>query len=129
MGLMNPIANGPFFALIQAKVDPGVQGRVMTMINSITSGLTPFALIIAGPLADRFGIQAWFVLGGILCLVIAVLMGVIKVIYTLKNNQGIMCPCQYPDKNLNLPDKIIKRGISFLRSLSLCLIIFYNPND
>ena len=71
LGLMNPITNGPFFALIQAKVDPGVQGRVMTMINSITSGLTPLALIIAGPLADRYGIQTWFVLGGILCIVIA----------------------------------------------------------
>ena len=88
LGLMNPITNGPFFALIQAKVDPGVQGRVMTMINSITSGLTPLALIIAGPLADRYGIQTWFVLGGILCIVIAVLMGVIKVIYTLEEQSG-----------------------------------------
>ncbi len=100
LGLMNPITNGPFFALIQTKVDPGVQGRVMTMINSITSGLTPLALIIAGPLADRYGIQTWFVLGGILCIVIAVLMGMIKVIYTLEEQSGDAIVTKIPEKKL-----------------------------
>jgi MFS family permease len=28
--------------------------------------------MIAGPVADRFGIQAWFLLGGILCIIMAV---------------------------------------------------------
>jgi DHA3 family macrolide efflux protein-like MFS transporter len=100
LGLMNPIANGPFFALIQAKVDPGVQGRVLTMTNSITSGLTPIALIVAGPLADRFGIQTWFVLGGILCIVIAVLMGMIKVIYSLEEQSGDVIVTKIPEKKL-----------------------------
>jgi len=88
LGLMNPIANGPFFALIQSKVDPGVQGRVMTMVSSITSGLTPLALVIAGPLADRFGIQTWFILGGVICLILAFLMVTIKVIFTLEDQSG-----------------------------------------
>jgi DHA3 family macrolide efflux protein-like MFS transporter len=100
LGLMNPIANSPFFALIQTKVDPGVQGRVMTMTNSITSGLTPLALIVAGPLADRFGIQTWFVLGGILCIVIAVLMGITKVIYTLEEQSGDVVIAKIPEKKL-----------------------------
>ncbi len=88
LGLMNPIANGPFFALMQSKVDPGFQGRVMTTVNSITSGLTPIAMLIAGPLADKYGIQTWFVLGGVICLVISVLMGTIKIIYTLEDQSG-----------------------------------------
>lgn len=100
LGLMNPITNGPFFALIQTKVDPGVQGRVMTMINSITSGLTPLALIIAGPLADRYGIQTWFVLGGILCIVIAGLMGMIKVVYTLEEQSGDAAVAKIAEKRL-----------------------------
>jgi MFS transporter, DHA3 family, macrolide efflux protein len=98
LGLMNPIANGPFFALIQSKVDPGVQGRVMTMTSSITSGLTPLALIIAGPLADRFGIQAWFVLGGILCLVISILMRMMPVIYSLEDQKGDHLSIAIPDR-------------------------------
>jgi DHA3 family macrolide efflux protein-like MFS transporter len=100
LGLMNPIANGPFFALIQSKVDPGVQGRVMTMTSSITSGLTPLALIIAGPLADRFGIQTWFVLGGIFCLIISILMGAIKVIFTLEDQSGDLITNPIPDHQL-----------------------------
>jgi DHA3 family macrolide efflux protein-like MFS transporter len=100
LGLMNPIANGPFFALIQSKVDPGVQGRVMTMTSSITSGLTPLALIIAGPLADSYGIQTWFVLGGILCLVIATLMGMIKIIFNLEEQSGDHISPVVPDKQL-----------------------------
>lgn len=88
LGLMNPITNGPFFALIQSKVDPGVQGRVMTMVSSITSGLTPLALVIAGPLADRYGIQTWFILGGIICIILAFLMITIKVIFTLEDQSG-----------------------------------------
>lgn len=88
LGLMNPITNGPFFALLQSKVDPAVQGRVMTMISSITSGLTPLALAMAGPLADRFGIQTWFIIGGIICFILASLMGAIKVIYTLEDQSG-----------------------------------------
>jgi DHA3 family macrolide efflux protein-like MFS transporter len=102
LGIMNPIANGPFFALIQSKVDPGVQGRVMTMTSSITSGLTPLALIIAGPLADRFGIQTWFVLGGILCLVISILMRMLKVIYTLEDQSGNQVTNSIPDQQPEL---------------------------
>ena len=72
----------------------------MTMTNSITSGLTPIALIVAGPLADRFGIQTWFVLGGILCIVIALLMGMIKVIYTLEEQSGDEIVTKIPEKKL-----------------------------
>jgi DHA3 family macrolide efflux protein-like MFS transporter len=88
LGLMNPITNGPFFALMQSKVEPGFQGRVMTTVNSITSGLTPIAMLIAGPLADKYGIQTWFILGGGICLIIAVLMGTIKTIFTLEDQSG-----------------------------------------
>lgn len=88
LGIMNPFTNGPFFALLQTKVDLGVQGRVMTMINSITSGLTPLALIVAGPVSDRFGIQTWFVLGGIACLVIAMLIRIVPVVYSVEDQSG-----------------------------------------
>src|SRR5687768_9524165 len=32
MGFMNPIANGPLFAVIQSSVRPDMQGRVMSLI-------------------------------------------------------------------------------------------------
>jgi DHA3 family macrolide efflux protein-like MFS transporter len=74
LGVMNPLANGPLSALIQSRVEPAYQGRVMTVINSVATGLTPFSLAVAGPLSDRFGIQTWFILGGVSCLIIPIFM-------------------------------------------------------
>ena len=72
-GMMNPIVNGPLFAVLQSVVEPEMQGRVFTLIMSVSMAMTPLGLIIAGPLADVLGPQAWFVVGGIA----TVLMGVV----------------------------------------------------
>jgi MFS transporter, DHA3 family, macrolide efflux protein len=72
MGIGNPITNGPLMAVIQSTVAPEMQGRVFTLLISVAAGMTPLGLLIAGPLADVFGVQAWFILGG----VITALMGI-----------------------------------------------------
>jgi len=72
VGLMTPITMGPFFAVIQSTVEPDMQARIFSLLSSVGTGMTPIGLMIAGPVADRVGIQAWFLLGGSLC----VLMGV-----------------------------------------------------
>jgi DHA3 family macrolide efflux protein-like MFS transporter len=71
-GFMNPIVNGPFFAIFQDVVAPEIQGRVFTVIGSITALASPLGMAIAGPVADWLGVQVWFILGGIAC----VLMGI-----------------------------------------------------
>jgi DHA3 family macrolide efflux protein-like MFS transporter len=63
---------GPFFALIQSTVEPDMQARIFSLLSSVGTGIAPLGLMIAGPIADRIGIQAWFLLGGILCIVMAV---------------------------------------------------------
>lgn len=68
-GAMNPLTNGPVFAIIQARVRPELQGRVFTAISSIASAMMPLGALFAGPLADRLGVQAWFLAGGALCAV------------------------------------------------------------
>ena len=71
VGFMNPIVDGPLLAVVQAVVAPEMQGRVFTLIVSFTSVMSPLGLILAGPFADRFGVQTWFVVGG----VVTVLLG------------------------------------------------------
>ncbi|MGD1995136.1 MAG: MFS transporter [Anaerolineae bacterium] len=71
-GLMNPITNGPLFAVLQAVVDPGMQGRVLTLLQSASTAMSPLSLAIAGPVADLLGVRAWYVVGGVVC----TLMGV-----------------------------------------------------
>ncbi len=65
-GFSNPMVNGPLFAVIQAVVAPQMQGRVFTLIGSLATAMSPLGLIFAGPLADRFGVQVWYLIGGLL---------------------------------------------------------------
>jgi MFS transporter, DHA3 family, macrolide efflux protein len=63
-GLMNPLVNGPFLAVLQAAVAPEMQGRVFTLVGSLTSAMMPLSLAIAGPVADQVGVRAWYLAGG-----------------------------------------------------------------
>ena len=72
VGVMNAFANGPFFAILQATVPTELQGRVFTTLMSISMAMAPIGLAIAGPLADRFGIQLWFILGALICGLMAI---------------------------------------------------------
>lgn len=64
-GVLNPLANGPFMAIMQAVVAPEMQGRFFTVLNTMASGIAPLGLLLAGPVADAFGVQFWFLIGAI----------------------------------------------------------------
>jgi DHA3 family macrolide efflux protein-like MFS transporter len=70
-GLMNPIVNGSMFALLQDKVPPEMQGRVFTLMMSSTAAMAPLGLAVAGPFAEVIGIQAWFVAGGVVIILMS----------------------------------------------------------
>jgi DHA3 family macrolide efflux protein-like MFS transporter len=72
LGFMLPMANGPIGALMQAIVRPDMQGRVMSLVNSGATAISPLGLLIAGPFSDWLGIRVWFWAGGILCVMIAI---------------------------------------------------------
>lgn len=66
-GLMNPLTNGPLFAVMQARVEPEIQGRVFSFLQAGATLASPIGLIVAGPLADATNNnQLWFIIGGIL---------------------------------------------------------------
>lgn len=71
-GFLLPVINGSFGATLQASIAPDMQGRVFAFIFSAAMLVSPLALIVAGPFADTFGIQPWFLIAGTSC----VLMGV-----------------------------------------------------
>lgn len=68
MGFMSPMTNGPLNAIIQTSVKPEMQGRVMSLINSAASAMTPLSLAVAGPVSDLVGIRTWYIFGGVICL-------------------------------------------------------------
>jgi MFS transporter, DHA3 family, macrolide efflux protein len=67
VGLLLPIINGSFGATLQSSIAPEMQGRVFAFIFSAAMLVSPIALMIAGPFADAFGIQLWFLMAGISC--------------------------------------------------------------
>lgn len=74
--------NGSLMVILQTVVEPGYQGRVFTLVNTLAGGMAPIGLILAGPVADRFGVQMWLVVGGLACLV---LVGVGLASATIRN--------------------------------------------
>lgn len=72
-GFLNPLVNGPLMAVMQAKVEPELQGRVFTLLNAGAAMASPLGLIIAGPVADATSNQLWFIIGGIA----TILMGLV----------------------------------------------------
>lgn len=97
-GLMNPICNGPLTAIIQTTVEPQIQGRVMSVINSAASAMSPLSLLVAGPVSDAIGIQAWYVVGGFACVLMAVASLFIKSVMTVEDQrkpvgEGLIAEC------------------------------------
>jgi DHA3 family macrolide efflux protein-like MFS transporter len=72
-GLMVPIVNGSEGAILQDVVEPGMQGRVFNLSGALSTASTPLSLLIAGPLADRFGILLGFRAAGSLCIAMGTL--------------------------------------------------------
>jgi DHA3 family macrolide efflux protein-like MFS transporter len=102
VGLSNPITMGPFFAILQATVEPDMQARVFSLMWSIGGGMAPLGLLVAGPVADKFGIQAWFFIGGALC----ILMGAAGLLFPAVMNVEIKgCPSA-DDRQVHLQQTI-----------------------
>jgi DHA3 family macrolide efflux protein-like MFS transporter len=79
-GFMTPITNGPLFAALQSLVAPEMQGRVLSLIGSVASAMSPLSLAVAGPLADVFGIRVWYVIAGVASVAMAVAMSFIPAV-------------------------------------------------
>jgi DHA3 family macrolide efflux protein-like MFS transporter len=72
VGFLLPIINGSFGATLQAAIAPEMQGRVFAFIFSAAMLVSPLALLVAGPFADAFGIQIWFLIAGISCVIMGI---------------------------------------------------------
>jgi DHA3 family macrolide efflux protein-like MFS transporter len=74
VGLAVPLANGPILAILQTTIPPEVQGRIFSMYGSLAATMTPVGLLLAAPVAEVAGVDAWYVASGALCLAIGSLM-------------------------------------------------------
>lgn len=91
-GLLNPFVNGPLMAIMQSAVPLELQGRVFTVIGSVSGLAAPIGMAISGPLADRFGVQLWFVIGGILSIIMGVVCVMVPAVRHLEDGSPVQVP-------------------------------------
>jgi len=88
LGVTIPLTNGPIGALLQSIIRPDMQGRVMSLLVSGATAISPLGLLIAGPLSDALGIQVWFWVAGIICVIIGIAGFFIPAIMNIENNKA-----------------------------------------
>jgi len=87
LGIMNVMANGPLDAILQAAVDPDMQGRVFSLLGAGASAMQPLSLLVAGPVSDWLGVRTWYMIGGLACILMACAGLFIPVIMNIEENQ------------------------------------------
>lgn len=90
-GMMNPVTMGPFYAVIQSTVEADMQARIFSLLSSIGSGIAPLGLMIAGLVSDHVGIQTWFFLGGVLCILIGIAGMFIPAVMNIEQKRNETC--------------------------------------
>ncbi|MCC6455690.1 MAG: MFS transporter [Caldilineaceae bacterium] len=87
-GIFNTISNGSFFAIMQAVVAPEMQGRFFTVLMSMSQGMTPLGLLIAGPVADRYGVQIWYLVSTVCILAMSTVVLLTPAMMNMEDHQA-----------------------------------------
>jgi MFS transporter, DHA3 family, macrolide efflux protein len=79
-------ANGPIMATLQTIVAKDMQGRIFSLLSSVSSAIIPLGLAIAGPVADAIGIGPLYYICGIAIVITAVLGFFMPDLMNIENN-------------------------------------------
>lgn len=77
MGASANLYNIPYIAYLQETIPMEAQGRVFSLLGSMMSITMPIGLLIAGPVAERYGVSLWFLVAGIVMIIITVVSAVV----------------------------------------------------
>ncbi|MCP2264070.1 MFS transporter [Promicromonospora thailandica] len=70
IGVMFAALNTPAMTIVQERVEPEMQGRVFGFVGIVMTVAMPLSMVVFGPLADRFSVEALLVLAGVLLVVV-----------------------------------------------------------
>jgi MFS family permease len=68
------IGNVIWESMIQSEVPRELLGRVASVDWFVSLGISPIGLVLAGALSSRFGVQRYFVVAGLICLIPGILI-------------------------------------------------------
>jgi DHA3 family macrolide efflux protein-like MFS transporter len=64
LGIGVAFASAPLSAILNSVVAKDMQGRVFSLMGSISSAMVPLGLAVAGPVADAFGVKVIYFIAG-----------------------------------------------------------------
>jgi DHA3 family macrolide efflux protein-like MFS transporter len=88
VGANYPVVNGPLEALLQARIEHAMQGRVLALLGSLVTAMSPISMAIAGPVADLLGIRFWYIFGGMIMILVASLAFFVPEIRNIETHQA-----------------------------------------
>lgn len=71
MGISVPIFNSPIMSLLQTHIEPGMLGRVFSLIDTLILLPVPFGLIFVGTISDAIGVNKIFSIAGIAIIIVS----------------------------------------------------------
>jgi DHA3 family macrolide efflux protein-like MFS transporter len=86
--VMSSMTNGLLMAVLQLTVAPTMQGRVFTLMASMAMAISPLSLAVAGPVADRLGVQIWYIVGGGVCTGMGILAFFVPSILNMEDHRA-----------------------------------------
>ncbi|MDW5563134.1 MAG: MFS transporter [Methanomassiliicoccus sp.] len=89
IGLSLPVINGTIVAIMQRGVPAGLQGRVLALLGSGVAAMSPVGLLLAGPISESVGIQAWFLVGGAVMIITALGSMFVPVIMHIEDQEAV----------------------------------------
>lgn len=92
MGLVSAWFNGPMMTLIQRNTAEETMGRVIGLVNTGIALAGPVGIAAGGIFAEFMGVAPFFVVDGILCAFIGILIAAFKSVRKLDTNSIIQDP-------------------------------------
>lgn len=85
MGLSVPIFNSPTTSLFQIHIEPGMLGRIFSLMDTLCLLPVPIGLIFIGTLTDTIGINIIFIIAGVAIILTGIIAFFIKPLMNLNN--------------------------------------------
>lgn len=92
IGAFLSLINGTIVAMIQKGIRADMQGRVFSLLGSGVAAMSPVGLLLAGPISAAFGIQPWFLMGGLVMIAVSVFSFFVPLIMRMEDREVEIVP-------------------------------------
>lgn len=73
MGISVPVFNSPIMSLFQTHIEPGMLGRVFSLVDTLILLPVPLGLIFVGTISDAIGINRMFLIAGSAIIIVGII--------------------------------------------------------